>query len=126
MGFEHWQTFDNCFILFPFKGTRRINQASAGTEVWERPLDHLALSPLKHWYVGRLEAPFDFRISRQSAGAGAGNIEQNAIEAATFTAILKSAPDINEVSVERLRDLIVLQDLGAQLRPLMSWLSEEE
>jgi hypothetical protein len=64
MGIKHWQPFDNCFILFPFKGTRRINQASAGTEVWERPLDHLALPPLKHPYIGRLEAPFDFRISR--------------------------------------------------------------
>jgi len=68
------------FILFGLEGTGGIDEAAARRETGQRRREERNLAAMKVREVGGLESPADFRIARESAGAGAGSVNEDAIE----------------------------------------------
>src|SRR5690348_15922799 len=58
------------FILFGLEGTGGIDEAAARRETGQRRREERNLAAMKVREVGGLESPADFRIARESAGAG--------------------------------------------------------
>src|SRR5262249_51836478 len=65
------------------KGAGRIDEASTRKEMRKRGSQNCDLARLKVGNVFGRKAPLDFRIASQRAGAGAGNIGQDAVESPT-------------------------------------------
>jgi hypothetical protein len=68
------------FVFFAFDGAGGVDEASGGAEIFERHGEKRRLQGLERGEpIGR-EAPADFRMARESAGAGAGSVDEDAIE----------------------------------------------
>jgi hypothetical protein len=71
--------FDDVFVLFCLQGTGGINQAAVGSEVRERRAQDGNLPAMEFRQVFWSQAPLDFGITRERAGAGAGDVGQDAV-----------------------------------------------
>lgn len=70
----------NVFIFLRLDGARGIDEAAARSELSERHAQNGRLQSVKLSELFGPEAPANFGMARQRAGAGTGRIEKNAIE----------------------------------------------
>src|SRR4051794_3258185 len=70
----------DCLVLFRLERAGGIDERSAGREKAQGIGEQRGLAGLEVGEVFGLEAPFDLGISPERSGAGAGRIDQNAIE----------------------------------------------
>src|SRR5665213_378807 len=74
------RTFDYVLIFFALERAGGINQPSPEGELREPVAQNGDLATLQVGNIGGFQTPFDLRIARQRARAGAGGVDQYAIE----------------------------------------------
>src|SRR5205823_4574298 len=67
-------------VLLPLKRAGGVHQDSPGGEQFASIRQERYLQSMQALQVGRREPPLDIRVSRQRTGAGAGGVDQNAVE----------------------------------------------
>src|ERR1039458_781714 len=75
-----WNGGDHGFILFRLERTGGIHQQSAGREGRARIAQQRGLAAMEIVEMGGRKPPLDFGVTAEGASAGAGNVEQDAVE----------------------------------------------
>ncbi len=73
--------FHDLLIFFRLQRTSGIHQSSSGRDLLHCRPQNRQLAPVQVGEILGLQSPLDLGIVRQSAGAGAGHVGQNAIKA---------------------------------------------
>ncbi len=71
---------DDVFVFFFFQRTSGIDEASAGSDLCEGGAQDCESGAVQLCEIVGFEAPLDFGIAGERAGAGAGDVGENAIE----------------------------------------------
>ena len=71
---------DYVFVFFFFQRTSGVDEASAGCDLGQGGAEDCELAWRQVGEIGGREAPFDFGIAGESAGAGAGDVGEDAVE----------------------------------------------
>src|SRR5437879_502145 len=79
-GLDRVEALDDGFVLFGFEGASGVEQAAPGLKVIEGAREDFALAGLKRSEIVGAKPPLDFGVAREGAGAGAGGVDENAVE----------------------------------------------
>ncbi len=71
---------DDVFVFFFFQRTSGVDEASSGSDVGQGRAEDCELALPQFCQIIDGEAPFDFGISGQRTGAGAGDVGEDAVE----------------------------------------------
>ena len=80
---------EDVFVFFLFQRTSGVDEASAGSNLSQGGTQDCDLALLQFFEIVERESPFNFGIAGESAGAGAGDVDEDSIEWSGYRKVLR-------------------------------------